>query len=165
MKPQASIHGARFAQQTARIHFLKMHPQNSHFLRHSEHRTASPVPLGEFAKNLLLYRGFTLGALTEHCPRLAFVGCTLKAPKTILRFKSDPSHPYRAARLKPCGAQDDGLITILHKEKVETLSSSAYLPLFLFTVTYDCELSVTENLLTSCSCGVCTHRVSTPPCQ
>ena len=68
MKPQVSIH--------------------DEVNRHSEHRTALPVPLGKIcardwvanpnekslrdSRNLLLYRGFTLGALTEHFPRLTF---------------------------------------------------------------------------------------------
>ena len=82
--------------------------------RHAEQRTALPVPLGCSAKHLHYVGSFNQGALTEHFPRLTFCRCTLKAPKTILRFKSDPSRPYQAARLKPCGAQDDGLAIILH---------------------------------------------------
>ena len=106
----ASIHGVR----STRIHFLGVPLPNSHSLRHSEHRTVLPVPLSCSAKHLHYVGSFNQGALTEHFPRLTFCRCTLKAPKTILRFKSDPSRPYQAARLKPCGAQDDGLAIILH---------------------------------------------------
>ena len=72
--------------------------------RHFEQMKALVVPLGN-SREISIPRSTDQGALTEiqKC-----MGARLKHLKDNYRRKSDPSRLCRAARVKPCGAQDDG---------------------------------------------------------
>ena len=62
------------------------------------------VPLGVM-REISLPQSRDQGALTEIQKRY---GAPLKHLKGNYRHNSDPSRQSRAARVKPCGAQDDG---------------------------------------------------------
>ena len=85
----------RFAKQTTRIHL---------FCRHSEQMKVLLVPLVT-ARGISLPQSTDQGALTEK--QTESIGAPLKHLKGCYRRKSDPSRQSQAARVKPCGAQDD----------------------------------------------------------
>ena len=73
------------------------------FCRHFEQMKALVVPLGN-SREISIPQSTDQGALTEKQKRQ---GAPFKHLMGYYRRNSDPSRQSRAARVKPCGAQDD----------------------------------------------------------